>query len=155
MSQKSLPSGTSDGMSATEEATARTLIVALINRYASLAREQGDYAEAAKLFVLGGLVRFPNGRELPPSQLGEITRENGPKYLRHHVTTIDVQFVSPEEAHCQSYVIAVTDQKAPDHWGQWNDVVMKQADDRWLFKEKAVLIGGRDPEGWLASVSSA
>ena len=140
-------------MSPTEEATARTLILALIYRYASLAREQGDYTEVAKLFESGGMVRFPDGRELPPSQLGVIAGENGPKYLRHHLTTIDIQFVSPGEAHCQSYVIAATDKKVPDHWGQWNDVVKKQADDRWLFKEKAVLVGGMDPEGWLASVS--
>lgn len=140
-------------MDPTEEATARTLILALVNRYASLARENGDYAEVEKLFQPGGVVRFPNGRELPPDKLGEITRDNGPSYLRHHVTTVDIQFVSPEEAHSQAYVIAITDQKAPDHWGQWNDVFRKQSDGRWLFKEKAVLIGGRDPGGWLASVS--
>ena len=153
MLQTALPAGTTEGMSATEEATARTLILALLYRYASLARENGDYTQISKLFQLGGTVRFPDGRELPPSQLGEITRDNGPKYLRHHLTTIDIQFVSPEEAHCQSYVIAATDKKVPDHWGQWNDVVRKQEDGRWLFKEKAVLVGGMDPEGWLASIS--
>ena len=140
-------------MNATEEATARTLILALIYRYASLARENGDYTQVEKLFQLGGTVRFPDGRELPPSQLGAITRDNEPKYLRHHLTTIDIQFVSPEEVHCQSFVIAATDMKVPDHWGQWNDVVRKQDDGRWLFKEKTVLVGGMDPDGWLASIS--
>ena len=154
MSQKALPTGDSHGMTATEEAQARTLILALLYRYASLAREQGDYTQIAQLFQTDGTIKFPDGRELPPIQLGEITRGSGPNYLRHHLTTIDVQFVSPNEAHCQSYVIVVTDKEAPDHWGQWNDVVRRQDDGRWLFMEKVVLVGGMNPEGWLASISS-
>ena len=153
MSQQALRAGITNDVSATEEATARTLILALLYRYASLARENGDYTQVEKLFQPGGTVRFPDGRELPPSKLGEITRDNGPKYLRHHLTTIDIQFVSSDEAHCQSYVIAATDKKFPDHWGQWNDVVRKQDAGRWLFKEKAVLVGGMDPDGWLAGMS--
>lgn len=153
MSQKVLPRGIS--LDPAEEATARSLILALLYRYASLAREHanGDYSEFEKIFEKDGKIRFPDGRELPPSQLAEVVRDGGPKYLRHHLTTVDIQFVSAEEAHCQGYVIVITDQCAPDHWGQWNDVVKKQADGRWLFKEKAVVVGGMNPEGWLASVS--
>jgi hypothetical protein len=153
MAQPPLPTGIS--MDPTEEATARSHILALLHRYASLARGYGDhYAEFEKLFETNGVIKFPDGRQMAPSQLAEVTRDNGPKYLRHNLTTVDVQFVSPEEAHSQAYVIVITDRCAPpDHWGQWNDIVKKQPDGRWLFKEKAVLVGGMNPDGWLASVS--
>lgn len=139
-------------MTQAEEVTARTLILALLYRYASLAREESDHAAMAALFEPEGKIHFPDGRSLHPSQLGEITQANRPKYLRHHLTTIDIQFDSPEEARCLSYVVAASDQKMPDHWGQWTDVVVRQADGTWLFREKVVNVGGRDPEGWLASV---
>jgi hypothetical protein len=38
--------------------------------------------------------------------------------LRHHVTTVDIQFLSENEAECQSYVVAGTDVKMLDHWRQ-------------------------------------
>lgn len=93
MSKEALPSGTSAGMALTEEASARTLILALIYRYASVAREDGDYSQIMKLFETNATIRFPDGRELSPSNLGEITRDNPPKLLRHHLTTIDIQFL--------------------------------------------------------------
>ena len=139
MSNKALPSGASVGMNSAEEATARTLIMALIYRYASLAREDGDYSETAKLFEPNAMICFPDGRELPASDLGEITRSNPPKFLRHHLTTIDVQFDSPDEAHCQSYVIAGTDVKMPDHWGRWDDAVRRQSGGEWLLRTRSSL----------------
>lgn len=150
MSKEALPSGTSAGMALTEEASARTLILALIYRYASVAREDGDYSQIMKLFETNATIRFPDGRELSPSNLGEITRDNPPKLLRHHLTTIDIQFLSPNEAHCQSYVIAGTHLKMPDHWGRWDDIVRRQSDGKWLYKQKTVVVDGLDPEGWLA-----
>lgn len=138
-------------MTPTEEATARTLILALLYRYASLAREESDHTAMAALFEPDGKITFPDGRSLHPTQLGEITQNSRPKYLRHHLTTIDIQFDSPEEARCLSYVIAASDKKMLDHWGQWSDVVKKQTGGKWLFREKVVGVGGMDPEGWLAS----
>ena len=149
MASTSLPSGTSTGMSLTDEAIARTHIFALLHRYASLAREEADYDEITKLFQSDGIISL-EGRQLEPSQLKVITSVNKPKMLRHHITTIDVQFVSPDEAHCQSYIIAGTHMKLPDHWGRWDDVVRRQSDGRWLFQKKTIVSEQVDPEGWLA-----
>jgi len=149
MSGSALPSGKSTGMSLTEEATARSLILGLIYRYASVARENHDHGQITELFELDGIVQFPDGSELEPSRLGEITGTNPPKLLRHHLTTVDIQFISPDEAHCQSYVIAGTHLKLPDHWGRWDDVVKRQNNGRWLFKKKIILVDGMDPNGWL------
>ncbi|PVH94848.1 hypothetical protein DM02DRAFT_601784 [Periconia macrospinosa] len=130
MSGSALPSGISTGMSPTDEATSRTLILSLIYRYASLAREEFDDGQITELFEADGIVQFPDGRELSPSRLGEITGTNPPKYLRHHLTTVDIQFL-------------------PDHWGRWDDVVKRQSNGRWLFKKKAIIVDGLDPNGWL------
>lgn len=151
MSHTSLPSGTLAGMSVTDEAIARTHIVALNHRYASLARENPDYNSITELFESDGVIIFPDGRPLAPTQLQEeINGGNQPNLLRHHITTIDVQFVSPDEAHCQSYVIAGTHMKMPDHAGRWDDVLKRQSDGRWLFQSKKITADYIDPEGWLA-----
>ncbi|KAK3686800.1 hypothetical protein LTR37_019433 [Vermiconidia calcicola] len=152
MSNTALPIGTSAGMDAMKEAAARTLILALIHRYASVAREHGDRNDTTKLFHPDGTVRFPDGRDMPASRLREVTQGDTPKLLRHHLTTVDVQFVSPDEAHCQSYIIACTDLKMPDHWGRWDDVVRRGGDEKWLFQEKVVVVDGLDPDGWLAGI---
>ncbi|PVH93941.1 hypothetical protein DM02DRAFT_540492 [Periconia macrospinosa] len=125
MSGSALPSGILTGMSFTEEATARSLIISLIYRYASLAREDIDHGQITELFEPDGIVQFPDGRELGPSRLGEITGTNPPKLLRHHITTL------------------------PDHWGRWDDVVKRQSNGRWLFKKKVIIVDGLDPNGWL------
>ncbi|KPM38220.1 hypothetical protein AK830_g8347 [Neonectria ditissima] len=150
MSRKALPSGTSVGMTPADEATARSLIMSLLYRYASLAREEGDHTATAKLFEADGVIQFQDGREIAPSDLGVITRRNPPKLLRHHLTTINIQFVSSEEVNCQSYIIAGSHLRMPDHWGRWDDTVRKQGDGTWLFKSKSVIVDGLDPVGWLA-----
>lgn len=152
MSSEALPAGNAN-IIATEEATSRTMILALINRYASLARENGDHTAVVALFESEGAIHFPDGRQIPPSQLGQITNNFPPTLLRHHLTTIDIQFISKDEAHCQSYIIACTDLQMPDHWGRWDDVVKKQADGRWLFAKKTVVVDGMNPAGWLAKMS--
>ncbi|KAF2869354.1 hypothetical protein BDV95DRAFT_608912 [Massariosphaeria phaeospora] len=152
MTHQTLPPGPSLPTTSHEEATSRTLIHALIHRYASLARETTDASLTTPLFEASGTINLPDGRSFAPGHINDIAAQSSggaPKLLRHNVTTVDIQFVSPEEAHCQTYIIACTDVKMPDHWGRWDDVVRRQEDGRWLFKEKNILVDGMDPEGWL------
>lgn len=137
-------------MSAAEEAEARTLILALLHRYASLAREHFDASQIDSLFHPGALIHFLDGRKLKPEQLSEITRSDPPMLLRHHLTTIDIQFVARDVAHCQSFATTGTHVKMPDHWARWDDKVRRQSNGRWKFDEKIIVLEGLDPEGWLA-----
>ncbi|KAH6645928.1 hypothetical protein BKA67DRAFT_663805 [Truncatella angustata] len=150
MSSKILPGGISSGLRASDEAQDRSLIMSTIHRYAAVARESADHDEIAKLFVPDGFVQLQDGRKVRPNELGQLTRANEPKLLRHHITTVDVQFASPGEVNCQTYVIAGTDVKFPDHWGRWDSVLRKQSDGRWLFASKTLVTDGIAPEGWLA-----
>lgn len=145
-------------MTPTEEATARTLILALINRYASLARGLPDpqiNQEFASLFLPNATISMPDGRVLLPSEILKITESNPPELLRHHVTTIDVQFDSNTQARCQTYVIAGTHLKMPDHWGRWDADVVKTEDGRWLFARKVIIVDGLADGSWLKGVFDA
>lgn len=75
--------------------------------------------------------------------------------MRHHVTTVDVQFESKTEAKCQTYIIAGSHLKMPDHWGRWDDVVVKTEDGRWLIKRKVVVVDGMDEGSWLQGIINA
>lgn len=131
-----------------------TLVVALINRYASLARENTDPDLMAAIFTPDGTIAFPDGREVKPTQLGELTSTNRPKVLRHHLTTVDAQFDSEDEARVQGYVVASTDRKAADHWGLWEGVA-KKSGERWLLESLRVSVDGVDETGWLAGLTGA
>jgi hypothetical protein len=151
MTTTPIPTLSSPFIDLSSEATAHTLITALIHRYAVLARESLDISQITPLFHPLAKIHSPDGRELAPEQLGEIMGPEPPKVLRHNVTTMDIQFVSTTEARCMSYVVAATDKKCPDHWGVWEDVV-RSVDGRWLFWRKEVVVEGFDRDGWLAGV---
>ncbi|PSN70055.1 hypothetical protein BS50DRAFT_571366 [Corynespora cassiicola Philippines] len=152
MSGPSLPPGTPTNMTPVEEATARILITSLIHRYASVGRETFPPEYIASLFEPDGMLMFPDGQEVAPSRLIDILGGSPPEFLLHHVTTVDVQFVSEDEARCQTYLLAQTDVKTLDHWGRWEDVVKKQVDGRWLFKRKILKPDGGHPDGWYAGL---
>ncbi|KAF3401361.1 hypothetical protein DPV78_005455 [Talaromyces pinophilus] len=151
--------GSSAGMTPTEEAISRVQILALINRYASLARgipSPQIHRDLASLFLPSAKILLPDGRALSPHEIGKITESNPPDLLRHHVTTVDIQFDSRTEARCQTYVIAGTHLRMPDHWGRWDDVVVRMPEDgRWLIERKVVVVDGMEEGGWLQGVVDA
>lgn len=116
MSQKHLPAGSAVFASLEEEGAARMAILALVYRYAALSHENVQPLELAGLFEPGAKIKFSDGSERPPSEIREVIRHM-PEQLTHHVTTVDIQFVAPNEARCQAHVIASTNVKSPDHWG--------------------------------------
>ena len=136
----------------TQEATSLTLITALLHRYASLARETTNTAYLSLLFEPSGTISLPDGRILHSTQINDITGPSPPKLLRHHVTTLDIQFLAEHEAEFQAYVVAGTDVKMPDHWGRWDGRVRRSEGGRWVIGEMRVLVDGMDGKGWVAGV---
>lgn len=137
--------------------SARSSITAVLHRYASLAREGVDWSEMAKLFAPDGLYRLPNGAVVDPSRMSEVVQGKEAKYIRHHITTIDMTFVSDDEVHSEAFYLAVTDQASPDHWGMWKDIFRRYDDDddascRWLIQDRTIVVEGAAPNGWCASV---
>ena len=131
----------------------RALITAVIHRYCHMARENADFAAMAPLFTHDGVFRIP-GRDLAPTEIDQVVRGEGPRFIRHHATTIDIRFVAADEARTETFFLAVTDEANPDHWGCWRDVFRKQSDGRWLIQERTVVPEGAAPSGWLVRVYS-
>lgn len=138
-----------------QEAIARTQITAVMHRYASLGRENANWAELGKLLANGATYRLADGTELPAERMSEVVRGKEAKYIRHHITTIDIQFTSDTEAHAEAIFFAATDTTFNDHWGVWSDTFRKQDDGRWLIQERTIVIEGMAPGGWCDAVYGA
>lgn len=61
-----------------------------------------------------------------------------PRHVRHFVTNIEFREISRERAETSAYFLVVND-RGPDHWGRYRDVLVPVG-DRWLFSERFVRI---------------
>ncbi|KAK5045145.1 hypothetical protein LTR84_009478 [Exophiala bonariae] len=128
---------------------AKSEIESLFHRYAVLAKETATPDKMAQVFHPDGVFRLPNGVAVKPADLLTVVQGNNPKFIRHHITSIDIEFVSPDEAHTEAFYLAVTNLSSPDHWGCWKDVVTKGQDGKWLIFDRTVVVDGGDPKGWF------
>lgn len=134
---------------ATQRAVARSEIRAIFDRYAMLARDGADFNRIAEdCFAKDAIYRLPNGDALPPTRLSEVLQGEEAKYIRHHVTTSDIKFVSATEALSETEFIAITDSAAPDHWGCWKDTLKVQPDGTWKLQDRQIVIDGGAAHGW-------
>jgi hypothetical protein len=139
-------------MDATTQAVARSDILAVMHRYAWHARNDADWDAIASCFEPEGTYRLSSGRELPPSRAKEVVRGSEAKYIRHHITTVNIIFISEYEAHTAAQFFATTEHTFIDHSGHWRDIFRKQKDGRWLIHDRTVVTEKQDPEGWSATI---
>jgi hypothetical protein len=137
---------------AVERAVARSEITAILHRYANMAVEQADFAGMAQLFTADGQFILLNGTAVPSTEIEKIVAGNEAAWIRHHLTTIQIDFTSEITATADSFYIAFTDLAQPDHWGRWRDSFRLEADGRWMLTSKQPLVEGFHPEGWMATV---
>lgn len=133
----------------------RAMITAVLHRYAHLAREEADFALLGTLFTPTGTFALQDGTTWSRDEIGNVVRGDEAAYIRHHATTIDIQFVDTETARALTSFFTITDEAAPDHWGHWDDTLRKQPDGSWLIDTRVVIAEGADPEGWLMRVYTA
>ena len=127
---------------------AKSEIEALFHRYAVLAKENAPFDEMATLYHADGLFRLPNGFAVRPAEMAQVVKDNDPDFIRHHITSVDIQFLNSNEAHAQSFFFAITHKSSLDHWGYWEDVVTRHQGGNWLIKERKIIVEGGDPKGW-------
>lgn len=82
--------------------------------------------------------------------MSELVQGKEAKYYRHHLTSVDIEFVSEGEAKVVSQLFVITHMSTHDHWGEWQDRIVRQEDGRWLIVEKTLIVDGYDPKGWYA-----
>jgi hypothetical protein len=133
----------------------RAMIQAVVHRYAHTARDKMDFADMNPLFTPNAVLVLPDGTKIPPTRLSEVLRGEEAKFIRHHVTTIDIRFVGPNEAEADSFFFAVTNEAPLDHWGFWRDKFVRQSDGSWLIEVREIHPEGGDPKGWLVRMYGA
>ncbi|KIV78523.1 hypothetical protein PV11_10232 [Exophiala sideris] len=131
---------------------AKSEIETLFHRYAVLAKETASAEKMSQLFTQDAAFRLPNGVTVQPAELLQVVQGNNPKFIRHHITSIDINFVSPSRANAESYFFAVTHLSSFDHWGHWEDIVTREADGTWLISDRTIVVEGTDPKGWYKTV---
>jgi len=136
------------------EVAARLGVEDTLARYTRFA-DGGRSADLAGLFTEdGALVVAGNavtGREAIAAYLeGNKTSLGasaaGGGRIRHHTSSLRMDFASPDDATTTSYFLAIT-AAGPDHWGVYRDRLVR-VDDRWLFERREAIPEGHAPGGW-------
>lgn len=137
---------------AIERSAARSAITEILHRYANMAVEQADFAGMAVLFTSDGQFVLPDGTAFPATEIHRVVNGQEPNFIRHHITTIQIDFSSETTATADSFFIAFTDLAQPDHWGRWRDSFRREDDGRWLLTSKQPLVEGFSLSGWWGTV---
>ncbi len=72
--------------------------------------------------------------------------------VRHHVTPVSLQFLSPDEAKATSYFLTMG-RTGPDHWGSYRDVVVREG-EQWRFARRVVTVEGHSADSPAADQTS-
>jgi hypothetical protein len=106
--------------------------------------DRGRVAEMAATFCEDGILDIVGqeplrGREAIVSLLsGAVERGSGAGFVRHFVTNLRFDELTPERARTSSYFLVMT-ADGPDHWGRYRDELVPSG-DRWLFTRRTVRV---------------
>jgi uncharacterized protein (TIGR02246 family) len=137
------------------EVAARVAIDDLTARYTHCA-DGGRAADLAALFTEDGVLVTDTdevrGRAAITRYLDDakssLAASPGGGRIRHHVSSLRVDFEGRTDARASSYFLAIT-AAGPDHWGRYRDRVVLVA-DRWLFARRAATVDGWASGSWAA-----
>jgi hypothetical protein len=136
------------------ELVAREAARDLVARY-TWARDRGRSVELAELFALDGVLDVGDhggrweGRDGIARRLDSVTERvaaagRSPGPVRHHVSSLLVDLVSPTEATASSYFLVLAG-SGVDHWGRYRDHLAVGSDGIWRFAEPTVRVDGHVP----------
>ncbi|KAJ5693113.1 hypothetical protein N7462_002536 [Penicillium macrosclerotiorum] len=133
-----------------ERVIAITEIECILNKYCMMARENAPFSEMASLFHANGIFRLPNGTEIQPFDMETVVQGKPPSFIRHHLTSVDIEFANAIEAKTKSLFFALTGTSTIDHWGYWQDVFRRTDDGKWLIEVRQIVVEGHAEDGWYA-----
>jgi len=136
------------------ELEARLAIEDTVARYVRYA-DGGRAADLAGLFTADGVLASGDevirGRDAIVAYLDGVAADlagsaTGGGRIRHHVSSLRVDFEGREAARATCYFLAVT-AVGPDHWGTYRDRLVR-VDDGWCFAERIATVEGRAAGSW-------
>lgn len=131
------------------ELEAKEAIRELLASYAH-AVDRGRFVEMAELFAPDGVLELEDraplaGRDAIATMLGgvkgQLAATGDGAFIRHHVSSVSIELVSPDQARAWSYFLAIT-HRGPDHWGRYRDDLTFD-DQSWRFRRRRVSVDGR------------
>lgn len=130
------------------ELCARELIRETLARY-NHSGDRGRLQELAECFAPEGVLELrdddlstgPQEIEARLTRVVSGSRERAPRpVVRHHVSSIEIQLESEEEAQVHSYFLVFTE-TGLDHWGRYDDR-FRRCGEHWLIAHRRVRIDG-------------
>jgi uncharacterized protein (TIGR02246 family) len=138
------------------ELAVREAIRETVASYAHCA-DSGRFEDFAALFAVDGVLEVHGEEPLRGraairaflegvgTQLNDATTV---ATIRHHVSNLTIDIVSPTEARGACYFLAITEHGV-DHWGRYRDRYTPDG-DKWLFAHRLARTDGTTPGGWAA-----
>ncbi|KAL4810493.1 hypothetical protein BDV18DRAFT_156854 [Aspergillus unguis] len=143
--------------SSIERTIAITEIERILNKYCIMARENAPFSEMAHLFLPNeGVFKLPNGTAVSPADMGKVVQGKPPSFIRHHLTSVDIEFLDERTAKTKSYFFALTHASSSviDHSGHWLDEFGRTEDGRWLLRTREIVVETQAEGGWYAGAYS-
>lgn len=135
------------------ELAAREQIRELVARYAHYA-DSGRFRDLVLLFAEEGALEVEGRAPLHGRLAIEAFLEGARAtfagrlvhpYVRHHVTSTEIEVLDPENATAASYFLVLSE-GGLDHWGRYRDRFV-QVGELWLFSARRVRVDGRASDG--------
>jgi hypothetical protein len=139
------------------ELSAREAIRETVASYAHCA-DSGRFAELAARFAIDGVLEVSGEapltsrdaiREFLEGVGAQLKGATTVPLIRHHVSNLTIDVVSPTEARGACYFLAVTEHGV-DHWGRYRDQYVPDG-EQWLFAHRYVKTDGTSRGGWASA----
>jgi len=123
------------------------------------ATDRFDLHALAQLFAADGVLEYTGGAQplVGPAAieagLGAALAQppdpdrRAPTHVRHHVSSVRFETVTPDRVEVSSYFAVHTD-VGLDHWGRYRDVLVP-VDGRWLFARKRISVDAFAPDSLM------
>lgn len=92
-----------------ERSVATMEMMALLHRYAVMARADVAWEKLGLLFRSDGVFRLSNAIVVSLNQMFKVAQSGGPKYITYHMTSADICFVGLNEARNDTLFFTIAD----------------------------------------------
>lgn len=140
-----------------EELLAREEIRCVLANY-NMAGDRLRIDELASQFAVDGVLEAPGGRYEGRETIrqwmsgfgrpADAPQRKPPAFVRHHITTCQIELTGPDAATARTYYAVYTD-VGPDHCGYYADTFRKE-DGRWVIAHRKARMDWCSPESRMA-----